>query len=45
MLGAVRAATLKNARQKTAEMPAQQISKIVMGQNAAFGVPCATCPL
>ena len=42
MLGAGRAATLKNAKQKTEEMHAQQISKIVIGKNTAFGVPCAT---
>jgi len=43
MLGAGRAATLRNAIQKTEEMQAQQISKIVIGKNTAFGVPCATC--
>jgi len=39
MLGAGRAATLKNARQKTEEMQAQQISMIIMPKNAAFAVP------
>ena len=42
MLGAGRAATLKNAKQKTEEMQAQQINKIVIGKNTAFSVPCAT---
>ena len=42
LLGAGRAATLKNAKQKTEEMQAQQISKIVIGKNTAFSVPCAT---
>ena len=41
MRGAGRAATLKNARQQTEEMQAQQISKIVMAPNAAISVPGA----
>src|SRR5450759_2936449 len=42
--GIGRAATPKNARQRTKEMQTQQISMIVMGLNAALGVPCPTCP-
>ena len=43
MLGAGQAATPKNAKQKTKEMQAQQISMIIMGKNTAIGVPCAIC--
>ena len=39
MRGAGRAATLKNAKQKTVEVHAQEISKIAIGLNAAFTVP------
>jgi hypothetical protein len=42
MRGNGRAAALNNARQKTAERPAQDISNIIMGQNRAFVVPHAT---
>ena len=42
MRGTGRAAALKNARPKTEEMQAQEISNIAMGLNVAFAVPRAT---
>jgi len=40
MHGTGRAATLKNATQKTVEAQTQEINKIAMRKDAAFRVPC-----
>jgi hypothetical protein len=40
MHGVGRAATLKNATQRTVEAQTQEINMIAMQIDAAFGVPC-----